>query len=85
MQPQLLTIIIIIVILYVIQNTSNRIIVKEKFTLTPSNIFGHITQEELDEVNKLCKQGIDPYIQLRGRAVEHSLALKHAQWICFMS
>ena len=55
MQPQLLTIIVIIVILYVIQHTSNRMIVKEKFTLTQANFPNvSITQDELDEVNKLC-------------------------------
>ena len=32
MQPQLLTIIVIIVILYIIQHTSNRIIVKENMS-----------------------------------------------------
>jgi hypothetical protein len=56
MQPQLLT---IIVILYIIQHTSNRIIDKENMVKilgpnTQANIFSPITQDELDEVNKLC-------------------------------
>ena len=94
MQPQLLTIIVIIVILYVIQHTSNRI-VKENMSktmsmvkilgpITQADILGPITQDELDEVNKLCQDGKDIYLFDRNYIkLEHEIALKGAQPFCF--
>ena len=88
MQPRLLTIIVIIVILYIIQHTSNRMIVKENFlqdnTFLNQDIIIdlNITQYEYNEINKLCEKGINKYIKLRGEGVEHSYALEQAQMIC---
>jgi len=83
MQPQLLTIIVIIVILYVIQHTSNRIIVKEKFTLTQNNFpYFLMTQEQLDEVNNLCEKGKKYYMFTRNSGAGHEYTLKQMQKIC---
>ena len=94
MQPQLLTIIVIIVILYVIQHTSNRI-VKENMSktismvkilgpITQADILGPITQDELDEVNKLCQDGKDIYLFDRNYIkLDHKIALEGAQRFCF--
>ena len=94
MQPQLLTIIVIIVILYVIQHTSNRI-VKENMSktmsmvkilgpITQADILGPITQDELDEVNKLCQDGKDIYLFDRNYIkLVHKDALEGAQRFCF--
>jgi hypothetical protein len=83
MQPQLLTIIVIIVILYVIQNASNRI-VKENYLASfdkynKGNMW--FTQEEYDEVNKLCDRGKQLYLLLRNIS-NHEFSLKQAQWTC---
>jgi hypothetical protein len=84
MQPQLLTIIVIIVILYVIQHTSNRMIVKEKFTLTQANFPNvSITQDELDEVNKLCERGKNFYRMYRDyNGTGHEYVLNRAKKSC---
>ena len=67
MQPQLLTIIVIIVILYVIQHTSNRIIVKESLGLItdPKRWTRYLTRDETDEVDKLCEKGYYDYFLYR--------------------
>jgi hypothetical protein len=85
MQPQLFTIIVIIVILYVIQNTSNRI-VKEKFdktdTLTRNDFDFYILNWELDQANELCYEGKVYYKRNRNQ-FNHYSTLQVAERKCW--
>jgi hypothetical protein len=66
MQPQLLTIIVIIVILYVIQNTSNRIVKEPIMMVTdPKKWRMHLSRDEEEEVDKLCEKGYNDYFHHR--------------------
>jgi hypothetical protein len=85
MQPQLLTIIVIIVILYVIQNASNRI-VKEPIMMNtdPKRLSMYLSRDEIDEVDKLCEKGYNEYFRRRFHVpyYNHKKALEIGQSNC---
>jgi hypothetical protein len=86
MQPRLLTIIVIIVILYIIQNTSNRI-VKEPIMMNtdPKRLSMYLSRDEIVEVDKLCEEGYNDYFRYRFHVpyYNHKKALELAQRFCF--
>jgi hypothetical protein len=59
-------------------------IVKEKFIITQKNLpFSSMTQEQLDEVNNLCKKGKEYYLFSRNYGKSnHEYALSLGQRKC---